>query len=179
MAIPIESIKEGCCDSRLSSLSIIDGDSLDPKGSTVDKIIECKDKYYLVEEKSILLDFSNKLCQKNKRHFVDFKVIKDESEYFNISEISKLIETMSKDSVKLVLQDSIIDMIGSSGKKASNTTNILNKKFDSTKTSNMPMIYLYCKSGKPIDKILERVLQKRKINFIECNSLKKRLEEQC
>ena len=176
MAVPIKNIKEGCCDSSLSSFCVIDGDNLDFKGSTVDKIIECKDKYYLVEEKSILLDICNKILEKRKKHFVDFKFEQDGIQYFNISDIFQLSSEMEK---KFLLQESIIDMLGSAGKKASNTTDILNKKFNSSKTSDMPVLYLYCKSGKAIDRILVMVLRKRKLNFIECNELKKRLEKEC
>jgi len=41
------------------------------------------------------------------------------------------------------------------------------------------MIYLYCNSGKAIDKIVQRVLQKRKITFFECQKLKEKLEQEC
>jgi len=179
VAIPLKKIKEGCCDNQLNEFVVVDGDALDSLGSTVDKVIECKDRYYLVEEKSILLDFFNKVCQKRKIKFHDFKYTEENSEYFGFTKISEQLSEMSLEEKQSLFNESIIDMIGSSGKKASNTTDILNKKYDNTKTSNMPMIYLYCNSGKAIDKIVQRVLQKRKITFFECQKLKEKLEQEC
>ena len=60
MGIPLTRIKQNCCDSHLSTYTIIDGDSLDNSGSTCDKIIECIDKYILIEEKSMSFGFSSR-----------------------------------------------------------------------------------------------------------------------
>ena len=179
MAIPLKNITEGCCDTHLAKFIILDGDALDPQGSTIDKVIECKDRYYLIEEKSILLDFFNKVCKKRKMKFHNFKYTEQNCEYFDFTQISEQLNEMSLEEKQALFNESIIDMIGSSGKKASNTTDILNKKYDNTKTSNMPMIYLYCNSGKAIDKIVQRVLQKRKITFFECQKLRAKLEQEC
>jgi len=73
VAIPIGSIKEDCCDSTLASFSIIEMDKLDSVGSTCDKVIECKDKYYLVEEKSITLSFLDNCCREINKDFDSYK----------------------------------------------------------------------------------------------------------
>ncbi len=79
-----------------------------------------------------------------------------------------------------ILSDTIVNMINTSAKKATNTTDILNKRFDSSKTSNMPTFYLYCNSGRTIDRIIHRVLLSyKKTMFIECLKLKEKLEQEC
>ena len=58
-----------------------------------------------------------------------------------------------------------------------NMTHILATQRDSNKTHNMQIFYLYCKSGKPIDRIMSTYLSRyRKNIFIECNDLKSYLQ---
>jgi hypothetical protein len=180
VAIPIKNIKENCCDSHLSSYSIIDMDCLDSVGSTCDKVIECKDRYYLVEEKSITLSFLDNCCRELNLKLDDYKYIDSEVQYFNMSEVISLIQPIHNETKRRILSDTIVNMINTSAKKASNTTDILNKRFNSQKTANMPTFYLYCNSGKPIDMIIHRLLQNyKKTTFIECLKLKEKLEEEC
>ena len=186
MAIPISNIQEGCCDTDLSQCTIIDGDSLDRIGSTCDKIIECSDKYILVEEKSIILAFLNNCCKEadinvdKEYDFINkYKAINNGIEYINISAIiDEIVRHMNEDVKKRILSDTVVDMISTSAKKASNTTDILNKRYDNTKTSHMLTFYLYCNSGKPIDGIMSIWLSRYKKNiFIECNALKTYLQQ--
>ena len=180
MAIPIKNIKQGCCDTHLSPYSIIDMDCLDNVGSTCDKVIECQDRYYLVEEKSITLAFLDSCCRELNLKFDDYKYINDGIQYLKISEVITLIQSMHIEVKRRILSDTIVNMINTSAKKASNTTDILNKQYDSNKTSNMPILYLYCNSGTAIDRIIHRVLQKYKNSmFIECFKLKEKLEQEC
>lgn len=184
MAIPIANIEEGCCDNDLSNFTIIDGDALDRVGSTCDKIIECNDKYILVEEKSVILAFLNNCCKEadinidNDYNFINnYKPINSGIEYISISTIvNEIIHTMNEDIKKRILSETIVNMISTSAKKASNTTDILNKQFDNTKTAKMQIFYLYCNSGKPIDRIMSTWLSRYKKNlFIECQALKRLL----
>jgi hypothetical protein len=186
VAIPIANVEEACCDNDLSQFTIIDGDALDEIGSTCDKIIECTDKYILVEEKSIILAFLNNCCKEadinidNDYNFINnYKSIHNGIEYINISTIvDEIIHHMNADVKKRILSDTVVDMISTSAKKASNTTDILNKQFNNTKTSDMRMFYLYCNSGKPIDRIMSIWLSRYKKNiFIECNAFKNYLQQ--
>lgn len=181
MAIPISSIKEGCCDNDLSAFNIIDGDVLDSVGSTCDKIIDCSDRYILVEEKSIIFAFLNNCCKEARVELdATYKFIDNGIEHIHISKIiNEIIQEMDINIKKRILSDTIVDMISSSAKKASNTTDILNKRFDSSKTSNMQVLYLYCNSGKPIDRVMNNWLSRyKKELFIECRKLKTNLENQ-
>jgi hypothetical protein len=85
---------------------------------------------------------------------------------------------MNENVKKRILSDTVVDMISTSAKKASNTTDILNKQFNNAKTSDMQMFYLYCNSGKPIDRIMSIWLSRYKKNiFIECNAFKNYLQQ--
>ena len=180
MAIPIARVKEKCCDEELSAFTVIDMDCLDNIGSTCDKVIECKNRYYLVEEKSITLSFLDNCCKELELNLDDFKYIADNMEYLKISEVIAHIQPMSIDTKRRILSDSIVNMINSSAKKASNTTDILNKQFNNQMTANMPTFYLYCNSQTPIDLIIHRLLTfYKKTTFIECLKLKEKLSKEC
>ena len=58
MGISLSSLSEGCCD-RLNSLTTIDLDEYkkNKSNSSIDRLLECSDKYILIEEKSFLLDY--------------------------------------------------------------------------------------------------------------------------
>ena len=181
MGIPISYIKQGCCDSDLSSFTIIEMDELDDVGSTCDKVIECSDKYYLVEEKSILLSFFANCCKELGLTFdSEYKYLENGITYLKIDELVTLSQSMNIDVKRRILSDSMVNMMNTSAKKASNTTDILNKQFDNTKTSNIPIFYLYCKSGHEVDSLLSILLSRyKKTLFIECQELKSKLEEKC
>jgi len=183
VGIPIANIKQDCCNSDLSSFTIIEMDELDDVGSTCDKVIECSDKYYLVEEKSILLSFFADCCKELGLSLDDeYKYIENEIKYLNIDGLFELTQSMNTEVKRRILSDSMVNLINTSAKKASNTTDILNKytQFDSTKTKDMPIFYLYCKSGHEIDMLLSTLLSLyKKTLFIECQKLKSKLEEKC
>ena len=180
MDILVKSVKEKCCDEHLKTYSIIDMDCMDDVGSTCDKVIECKDKYYLVEEKSITFSFLDNCCKEMNKSVDDYKYSEDNVEYLKIDEVIKIIQLIDVDVKKRILSDSIVNLTSDSPKKASNTTDILNKQFNNQKTSNMPIFYLYCNSGTPIDMIIHRLLrQYKRTFFIECLKLKEKLEQEC
>ena len=179
MAIPISNIQEGCCDARLHSFTIYNGDALDSVGSTCDKIIECTNTYILVEEKSLLFSFFDKCCKERNTDLETYKYREEETTYLKIDEIMSLIHTLSNDVKKRVFAESVASLLMTSGKKMSNTTHILcnNPNFDSEKTKNMPIFYLYCNSGQPVDRIMSNWLSRNRKNiFIECTILRSKLE---
>ena len=182
MAISITSIKEKCCDSELSQFTIINGDKEvklynkinKSNYKSIDKVIECKDKYYLVEEKSIALGFLDRCCE--EKEFDTYK----SNGILNITKLIKdKIQPLDINIKKQKLQDTINDLLDSQSGKISGMTYLLNKQFDNSKTSNMPIFYLYCNSGKEIDMIINRVLQLKRTPFIECQRLKQKLQEEC
>ena len=179
MAIPISDIQEGCCDIRLNSFTVHDGDALDSVGSTCDKIIECNNTYILVEEKSLLFSFFDRCCKELGEDLENYKYVEEEIIYLKVDEVITRIHTLSEDVKKRVLAENLASLLMTSGKKASNTTQILctNSNFNSEKTKNMPIFYLYCKSGKPIDRIMSSWLSRNRKNiFIECSVLRDKLE---
>jgi len=180
VAIPLVKIKENCCDNDLSAFSITNGDELDQINSTCDKIIECSNKYILVEEKSILLGFFDKCCIKLGTSLEEYKYVSDDVEYLKISEVISLIQSMDISEKKLILSTVITNLLFSSPKKISNTTNLLCKQDETDKTDGIQTFYLYCASGHPIDTILYSWLSAYKNNiFLECQDLKVKLEKEC
>ena len=175
MGVPLVNLEEGCCEYPSSLLSVIDGDSLDANGATCDKILECHKTYILVEEKSFLLGFFTECCKENQKSLGDFIVERELQD-----ELFHLIDALEDEVKKRLFAESVTRLIMSLGSKASNTTHILATQYDSAKTGNMPIIYLYCKSGKPIDKLASLSLAKykneKKQVIVECSKLEKFLE---
>ena len=178
MGIHLESLQEGCCDKYPSSLSYLDGDSLDANHATCDKIIECDDKYILIEEKSFILGFFNACCKEletNLGEFMNDGIITD-----NI--ITFIDNNFSLEEKKRIFAESVTTLFMSSLDKVSNTTHILATNYNNSKSKNMPIIYLYCKSGKSkIDKLVSLSLAKykneKKQVMVECDKLEKFLEK--
>lgn len=180
MAIPIARIKEGCCNSDLSMWIMIDGDALDSVGSTCDKIIECSNKYILVEKKSLLFSFFDLCCKEIGQDLETYKDTQNGIIYLRITEVITLVQTIDEEVKKRLLSENIAKLLSSSLKKVSNTTHLLATQYDSTKTADMPIFYLYCKSGKPIDRIMSAWLSRdKKTPFIECTALKNKLMTEC
>ena len=180
MDIPVKSIKEKCCDEHLEPFHVIEMDRLDDIGSTCDKVIECRDKYYLVEEKSIVFSFLDNFCREIGQNVDEYKYKIDGIEYLRIHDIIALMHSVDIEVKKRLLSDSIVNLIHDSAKKSSNTTDILTKKFNAQKTSDMPVFYLYCDSRTDFDAIIHRLLTKYKRTFfIECLKLKEKLEKDC
>jgi len=181
VAIPISRIKEGCCDSNLHSYTIIDGDPLDSKRSTCDKIIECTDKYILVEEKSLLLSFFDMCCKELGHDLETYKEDIGGIIHLKITDIMLLISPMHIDVKKRIFHQTVADLLSTSLKKVSHTTYILTTQFDATKVANMSIFYLYCHTGRPEDTIMNILASiiHGKAPFIECTSLQSKLHTIC
>ena len=180
MAIPIERIKQRCCDDSLGDFTIICADDLDRDNPTCDKVIECNDRYVLVEEKSILLGFFHSCCLENNERLEDYKYLNGNDTYLRISDLISKINTMNIDVKKRLLSENITDLLVSSLGKVSHTTHMLATQFNSQKTANMSTYYLYCNSGQAVDRVMSAWLSRyKKEIFIECNKLKEILEEGC
>ncbi|MDP2850802.1 MAG: hypothetical protein Q8O20_06985 [Sulfuricurvum sp.] len=181
MAIPLSKVQEGCCDSNLHSYTIIDGDPLDSKGSTCDKIIECADKYILVEEKSLLLSFFDMCCKELGKDLETYKEDRGGITHLKLTDVMLLIRPMDIDVKKRIFHQTISDLLSTSLRKVSNTTHILATQYNPAKTANMPVFYLYCHSGTPIDTIMNVLVSTihRKAPFIECTSLQSKLSTIC
>ena len=139
MGIHLKNLEEGCCDKYPSSLSYLDGDGLDANRDTCDKIIECDDKYILVEEKSFILGFFNACCKESKTNlgsFMNDGIISDDI-------IPFIDETFSLEEKKRIFAESVTTLFMSSLDKVSNTTHILATNYNNDKSKNMPIIYLY------------------------------------
>ena len=176
VGIYLSQLKEGCCQYP-THLSYLDGDKFDSNRATCDKIIECNDKYILVEEKSFILGFLSACCtEKNKSigTFIKDTVLDDEL-------LSFIDKNYNSEEKKRIFAESVTRLFMSSLDKVSNTTHILATEYDNEKSKNMPIIYLYCKSGKsPIDRLASLSLAKykneKKQVMVECSKLEKFLE---
>ena len=181
MGICLASIKQGCCDNTLNDFTIIEADALDTDNSTCDKVIECNDRYILIEEKSIFIGFLHECCNELNEDFDSYKY-GDNNENLNIEGLLELVHTLSKESKEILLSNKITNLLLSSLDKVSNTTAILcnEAEYDTSKTRGMSTFYLYCKTGTPIDRIMYLWLSRYKKNvFIECKDLKEKLEQEC
>ena len=178
MGIHLKNLKEGCCDKYPSSLSYLDGDEFDANRATCDKIIDCNDRYILVEEKSFILGFFNACCKEKKQNisfFIEDGILSDDL-------ISFIDENFTLDEKKRIFAESVTTLFMSSLDKVSNTTHILATEYERDKSRNMPIIYLYCKSGKSkIDKLVSLSLAKykneKKQVMVECDQLEKFLKK--
>jgi hypothetical protein len=178
VGIYLRDLKEGCCNKYPSHLIYLNGDKFDANRATCDKIIECDDKYILVEEKSFILGFLNTCCKeasKNLGSFMDNDIITD-----NI--ITFIDKKFSLEEKKRIFAESVIKLFMSSLDKVSNTTHILATEYNNDKSKNMPIIYLYCKSGKShIDKLatlsLAKYKNEKKQVMVECDKLEKFLKQ--
>ena len=177
MGIHLKNLQEGCCEKYLQSLSYLDGDDFDNNRATCDKIIECNDRYILVEEKSFILGFLNACCKEKKQNMSSF--MKDD--ILSDDLIVYIDENFTLDEKKRIFAESVTRLFMSSLDKVSNTTHILATEYNKDKSKNMPIIYLYCNSGNsPIDKLASLSLSKykneKKQVMIECNKLEKFLK---
>ena len=178
MGIHLGKLTEGCCDKYPSSLSYLDGDDFDANRATCDKIIECDSKYILVEEKSFLLGFFNTCCKEAHSNLGAFShngIIDD-------AIIQFIDDNFNMDEKKRIFAETVTRLFMSSLDKVSNTTHILAVKYNVEKSRNMPIIYLYCKSGKPqIDRLVSLSLAKykneKKQVMVECDKLEKFLQQ--
>ena len=170
MGVCISSLEEGCCN-YLTSLSPIDGDSLDSSKKTVDNVLECDDKYILIEEKSFILDFFRKACIGRKKfsHFIKDGILEDE--FFDF------LGTLNEVEKHEVFEKSALGLLDVMPAKVGTTLTYLK---DKTKVSNSLNVILYCKSETEIDRLASilfaRYNNEEENTVIECQKLEKFLK---
>jgi hypothetical protein len=175
VGISLKSLSEGCCE-YLESLGCInlDKEKEDKTMSSVDKVLECHDKYIFIEEKSFLLEYFNLAAKKINISFCPKDgIIEDEF----LEDISQL----QKETKKELMNKAFADKLLSISDKVKDTTLILFEKANSKeKLKNARMIYLYCHSGTPIDTLLSLTFnkQKHKEKIIACKDLENYLKKQ-
>jgi len=171
VGVRISDLEEKCCD-YLTSLSPIDGDSLDDSKKTVDNILECDDKYILIEEKSFILDFFRKACIGRKKfsHFIKDGMIEDR--FFDF------LATLNKVEKHKIFKKSIYELLEVMPEKVKTTLNHLE---DENKISNSLNVILYCKSETEIDTIASilfaRYNNEEENTVLECQKLEKFLRQ--
>jgi hypothetical protein len=174
VGIHLNLLEEGCCNA-LNILDTLDLDDYkqDKQMSSVDKVLECQDRYIFIEEKSFFLDWF-RLCAKRKNiQFIPRnKIIEDE--FLN------QISTLSKEEKKELLYKSIFEKTLSLSDKIKDTTILLmqDDNFDNKKIKNTNTIYLYCKSNNlQLDRLIALTFnsKKQQNKIIECNNLNKYL----
>lgn len=170
MGVCISSLEEGCCE-YLNNLGCIDGDALSDTEPTVDNILECDDKYVLIEEKSFLLDFFRKSC-KDRKKFSDFiknRILEDD--FFDF------LNTLDKKEKSTLFRQCSLELLEEIPRKVTTTLAYLE---DTEKTKNSKNVILYCNSGTEIDKIASiifaRYNNEEKNTVIECKQLEKFLQ---
>lgn len=173
MGISLKSLSEGCCE-YLESLGCInlDEEKEDKTMSSVDKVLECDDKYIFIEEKSFLLEYFRLAGERNKTKFSPQDGMVTDEFLANISNLS--IETK-----KELMNRAFAEKLLSISEKVKDTTLMLSSKKNSIqKLKNAKTIYLYCNSGTPIDRLLSITFnsKKQKEKIIACNELEKYLE---
>ncbi|CAA6817939.1 MAG: Unknown protein [uncultured Sulfurovum sp.] len=170
MGISIIKLEEGCCQ-YLNSLPLVDGDKFTDNEPTVDNILECDDKYFLIEEKSFLLNFFRKSCE-GKRKFGHF--IKDGELNSDFLDFLASLDIKEK---RKILKNSSEDLLSEIPKKVEVTLDYLEKE---EKKKNSLNVILYCESGTEIDKIasilFSRYNDEEENTILECNQLEKFLK---
>lgn len=174
MGISIKNLSEGCCEDIEKLPNIFKGDELDPNNETCDIIIECEDKYILVEEKSLFLGFFNECCKIGGENLGFYKS-DDKSEIKD--ELIEKIHKLENSKKNELFAQNVATLLMSSLEKVSTTTNILSTdpSFDNNKAKAMPTFYLYCETNTKIDELAKVLLRKymnnKKQTFIECKRL--------
>jgi len=170
----LSSLEEGCCE-ILNELKTIDFDEYkkDKTIASVDRILECNDKYIFIEEKSFLLDYFRLAGKESKSPFIPENGIIRKDFLELISKLDVVVK-------EKLFYKAMAEKTLSSTDKIKDTVYTLCKddNFCDAKVKNAKTIYLYCKTGTPADKIASLIFnsQKRKDKIIECCQLKRYLE---
>lgn len=176
MGIHLKNLLEGCCEYP-HQLLFLDGDDFCQNRATCDKVIECKDKYILLEEKSFIFAFFEQCCKEKKESMGKYI----DNGKFTEKLFDFIDSNFTIDEKRRVFAESTMRLFMSSLDKVSNTTHILATQYNEEKSTNMPIIYLYCKSqNSPIDSLANIALSKykneKKQIMVECSKLEKFLK---
>ncbi len=179
MGISLSTLTEGCCD-KLNSLTTVNLDEYkeDKSSSSIDRLLECNDKYILIEEKSFLLDYFRLASQEAK---VKFLPINGNIENSFLDAIKEL----PRDIKEKTMYKSFSEKTLSSADKIKDTIIMLcqDEQFCNDKIKKSEIIYLYCNSNNlHVDKLLNIIFnsKKTKQKIVECTKLDKYLKlKQC
>ena len=186
MGILIKKLSEGCCEHLEKRDDKIYLDEYKKKNeqyaskASIDHLIECKDKYILIEEKSFILDYLRLAGKEIKEVFQPINgEIKDEF-------LDKL-KNLNRDKKEKIGYKSAFDMILSFFDKIKDTMVLLydDDKFKNEKIKDAKIVYLYCKPKgfflqlKIFDIIFNKKFVKQKIKIVECSGFPKFLKENC
>lgn len=175
MGLSLSTLTEGCCEG-LNKLSTINLDEYksDKCSSSIDKLVECNDKYILIEEKSFLLDYFRLAAQEAEIKFQPIDGRIEDTFLETIKELPKEIK-------EKVMYKSFSEKTLSSADKIKDTMILLcqDEKFCNEKIKKSEIIYLYCNSNTlHVDKLLNIIFnsKKAKQKIIECSKLDKYLK---
>lgn len=179
MGIHLSDLEEGCCN-KLNSLKTINLDKYkkDKSSSSIDRLLECNDKYILIEEKSFLLDYFRLAAQEAKIKYAPQDGIIEDSFLETIKELPREIKEKT-------MYKSFSEKTLSSADKIKDTVIMLcqDEKFCNDKIKKSEIIYLYCNSNHlHVDKLLNIIFNSKraKQKIVECSKLDKYLEKkQC
>ena len=170
MGICIATLEEGCCE-YLNNLDTHDGDQDTDNNPTIDNILECDDKYVLIEEKSFLLHFFRNVC-KGKKKFSSFISNGDlDDSYF------AFLATFTKKEKSDIFKKCSLELLDEMPKKVETSIRYLEHE---NKIENSKNVILYCNSGTEIDVIASilfaRYNNEEENTVLECSKLKKFLK---
>ena len=170
MGVCIGDLEQGCCE-YLNKLDTHDGDKDTDTDPTIDNILECDDKYVLIEEKSFLLHFFRKACEGKKKYSSFIKDGNLEVDYFDF------LATFSKKEKSNIFKECSLELLEEMPKKVATTIGYLEHKH---KIENSKNVILYCDSGTEIDTIASiifaRYNNEEENTVLECGKLEKFLK---
>lgn len=179
MGIHLTDLEEGCCN-KLNSLKTINLDEYKKvkSSSSIDRLLECNDKYILIEEKSFLLDYFRLAAQEAEIKYSPQDGIIEDAFLETIKKLPREIKEKT-------MYKSFSEKTLSSADKIKDTIIMLcqDEKFCNDKIKKSEIIYLYCNSNHlHVDKLLNIIFnsKKAKQKIVECSKLDKYLEKkQC
>ena len=170
MGVCIADLEQGCCE-YLNNLDTYDVDEDTDSNPTIDNILECDDKYILIEEKSFLLHFFRNACRGRKKFnsFIDNGELNDS--YFDF------LATFSKEEKSDIFKKCSLELLEEMPKKVTTTIGYLEHE---NKIENSKNVILYCNSSTEIDVIASilfaRYNNEEENTVLECGKLKKFLK---
>jgi len=175
VGISLSTLTEGCCEhlKKLSTTNLDDYKS-DKCSSSIDRLLECDDKYILIEEKSFLLDYF-RLAGKEAK--IQFQPIDEKVQ----DTFLETIKELPRETKEKIMYKSFSEKTLSSADKIKDTMILLcqDENFCNEKIKKSKIIYLYCKSNNLyVDKLLNIIFNSKQADkkIIECSKLDKYLK---
>ncbi len=183
MGILVTELGEGCCehlekrDDKIYLDEYKKKDKQYASKASIDYLIECKDKYILIEEKSFIIHYLRLAGEEIEENF------KTKDGEINDEFLDKL-KNLNRDKKEKIGYKSAFDMILSSFDKIKDTMVLLydDDKFKNEKIKDAKIVYLYCKPKdfpqfKIFNILFNRKSSMRKI--VECSDFPNFLEKNC